>query len=67
MSSSIERRVASGILAESSPQRSASKGLAVVGVGGIALSIIAGFIPFVGVLGLSIIALVVAAILFMTS
>ena len=67
MSSSIERRVATGILAESSPQRSASKGLAVVGVGGIALTIIAGLIPFVGVLGLSITALVLAVILFLTS
>ena len=67
MSTNIERRIASGILAESSPARTASKGLAVVGTGGIALSVIAGFIPFVGVLGVSVIALIVAAILFMAS
>ena len=67
MNSSIERRVASGILAESSPKRQASKGLAAVGAGGIVLTLVAGLIPFVGVLGLSIAALVVAVVLFMTS
>ena len=65
--SSIERRVATGILAESSPKRTVSKGLAVAGVGGIVLTLVAGLIPFVGVLGLSITALVVAVVLFLTS
>lgn len=65
--SDIERRIATGILAEPSTQRSVSKGLALGGVGGIALTVLAGLIPFVGVLGLSVTMLVVATLLFLTS
>lgn len=67
MTTDIQRRVATGILAEDSPKRTASKGLAVAGGGGLALVFLASVIPFVGVFGLSIAMLVVAAILFMTS
>lgn len=65
--SSIERRVASGILAEPSVTRTAGKGLALGGFGAIGLSVLAGFIPFVGVLGLGVIMAVLGTFLFFFS
>lgn len=56
--SNIERRVASSVLSTKSVSGAAGKGMAVAGGGAIALTILAGLIPFVGVFGLGVILLV---------
>jgi len=54
----IERRVSKSLVSGNSVSGTAGKGLAVAGGGAIALSLLAGLIPFVGVLGLGVILLV---------
>lgn len=58
MSSALEKRVAKGILATPTVSGAVGKGMTVAGGGAIALTVLAGLIPFVGVFGLGVILLV---------
>lgn len=51
----LQKAAVTSLAKPSSTARTAGKSLAVAGVGGIGLVLLAGLIPFVGVLGLSIV------------
>lgn len=53
----IEKRVAKSVLATNSVSGAVGKGMTVAGGGAIALTLLAGLIPFVGVFGLGVILL----------
>lgn len=56
--SNLVRAAQKSVVSSKSVSGATGKGLVVAGAGGIALTILAGLIPFVGVFGLSIIFLV---------
>jgi len=63
MSRELEVRAAKSLLASKSVSGTAGKGMVVAGGSAIALSVLAAFIPFVGVLGLGVILLVLGGFL----